>query len=127
VRPAPPAGRQGRAASPARLDLVGTYDAADRPDEQESTVNEPRLTTVMGVARAVIATVGPEDAAGVLVDEFGWDVTFQALALLRGDEARAAFGATWSSLVLDVTAAAVDAAVQPGHPSTGRELSDGLR
>lgn len=92
-------------------------------------MNEPRLTTVMGVARAVIATVGPVDAAPVLVDEFGFDATFQALALLRGEDARTAFGEVWSSLVLDVTAAAVDAAVQPArwHPSTGRELSDGIR
>jgi hypothetical protein len=74
-------------------------------------VREPRLTTVMGVARAVIATVGPRDAARVLIDEFGWDVTFQALALLRGDDAAATFGATWSTLVLDGTATAVDDAV----------------
>jgi hypothetical protein len=91
--------------------------------------DEPRLTTVMGVSRAVIATVGPADAARVLIDEFGWDVTFQALALLRGDDARAAFGATWSALVLDVTAAAVDAAVEPPrwHPSAGPRLTDGAR
>jgi hypothetical protein len=74
-------------------------------------VREPRLTTVMGVARAVIATVGPRDAARVLIDEFGWDVTFQALALLRGDDAAATFGATWSTLVLDGTAVTVDEAV----------------
>jgi hypothetical protein len=74
-------------------------------------VREPRLTTVMGVARAVIATVGPRDAARVLIDEFGWDVTFQALALLRGDEAAATFGATWSALVLDDAATEVDDAV----------------
>lgn len=91
-------------------------------------MNQPRLTTVMGVSRAVIATVGPLDAARVLIDEFGWDATFQALALLRGPEAREAFGATWSALVLDVTGAAVDAAVQPTswHQSS-RELTDGLR
>ncbi|MEX1177506.1 MAG: hypothetical protein WEB09_03505 [Nitriliruptor sp.] len=76
-------------------------------------MTEPRLTTVMGVARAVLATVGPADAARVLVDEFGWDATFQALALLRGDDARDAFGATWTALVLDVTGAAVDAALEP--------------
>lgn len=92
-------------------------------------MNEPRLTTVMGVSRAVLATVGPADAARVLIDEFGWDATFQALALLRGDAAREAFGATWTSLVLDVTGAAVDAAVEATrwHPSSGHELSDGLR
>jgi hypothetical protein len=97
-------------------------------------VQEPRLTTVMGVARAVIATVGPTDAAAVLIDEFGWDVSFQALALLRGEDAEAAFGAVWTSLVLDVTGAAVDAAMQPArwHPSTGlprggSAFSDDLR
>lgn len=84
-------------------------------------MHESRLTTVMGVARAILATVGPRDAARVLIDEFGWDATFQALALLRGEEARAAFGATWTSLVLDGTEAAVDAAVRGPrwHPSDG--------
>lgn len=91
-------------------------------------MREPRLTTVMGVARAVIATVGPRAAARVLIDEFGWDVTFQALALLRGEDATAAFGATWSALVLDGTAAEVDEATaavdgdsRPDrwHPSLG--------
>ncbi len=92
-------------------------------------MTEPRLTTVMGVARAVLATVGPADAARVLVDEFGWDAAFQALALLRGDDARQAFGATWTTLVLDVTAAAVDAAVEPDvtAPGEGHALSDELR
>lgn len=92
-------------------------------------MNEPRLTTVMGVSRALLATVGPTDAARVLVDEFGWDAAFQGLALLRGDAASEAFGAVWSSLVLDVTAAAVDAAIEPRrpHPCFGRELSDGPR
>lgn len=86
---------------------------------------EPRLTTVMGVARAVIATIGPTDAARVLVDEFGWDATFQALALLRGPDASETFGAVWTTLVLDVTGSAVDAAIEPArwHPSTGRPAS----
>ena len=92
-------------------------------------MNEPRLTTVMGVARAVLATVGPVDGARVLADEFGWDATFQALAVLRDDTARAAFGHAWCALVLDVTAAAVDAAIERDrwHPSTGRALSDDVR
>jgi hypothetical protein len=76
-------------------------------------VNEPRLTTVMGVGRAVLAAVGPGAGARVLADEFGWDATFQALAVLRGDAAREAFGVAWSALVLDVTSAAVDEAVEP--------------
>ncbi|MEX1162484.1 MAG: hypothetical protein WEB03_02780 [Nitriliruptor sp.] len=92
-------------------------------------MTEPRLTTVMGVARAVLATVTPADAARVLVDEFGWDAAFQALAVLRGDDANEAFGATWSALVLDVTAAAVDAAVEPDatSPDEGRAFSDERR
>lgn len=66
----------------------------------------PRLTTVMGVARAVLATVGPRDGVRALIDEFGWDATFNALALLRGDLARTAFGEAWCALVLDPVAAA---------------------
>jgi hypothetical protein len=77
-------------------------------------VNEPRLTTVMGVARAVLATVGATDAVPALVAEFGWDATFQALAVLGGHDAGDAFGVAWSALVLDVTSAAVDAALEPG-------------
>lgn len=74
----------------------------------------PRLTTVMGVARAVLATVGPRDAARVLSDEFGWDATFHALALLPGDDALAAFGETWNALVLDGLGAAVDVVSSSG-------------
>lgn len=97
-------------------------------------MREPRLTTVMGVARAVIATVGPRDAARALIDEFGWDVSFQALALLRGEEAAATFGAAWSILVLDATADEVDDAVaevegsagpEHWHPSLGPGSRDG--
>ena len=58
-----------------------------------------RLTTVMAVARAVLETVGPEEAVEVLVDEFGWDATFQACSLLRGPAAEAAFGHAWAHLV----------------------------
>jgi hypothetical protein len=61
----------------------------------------PRLTTVMGVARAVIATVGPRPGARALVDEFGWDATFQAVALLRDDTSNTAFGAVWVALLVD--------------------------
>jgi hypothetical protein len=82
-------------------------------DELERAVrDEPRLTTVMGVARAVLATVGPRDTARVLIDEFGWDATFHALALLKGDAAVAAFGATWSTLLLDGIETTVDAALK---------------
>lgn len=79
---------------PAALVLKVTDATAEPP-----VTEEPRLTTVMGVARAVMATVGPRVAARVLVDEFGWDATLHALALLRGDDAAAAFGAVWESLL----------------------------
>lgn len=60
----------------------------------------PRITAVLGVTRAMISTLGAEDAVTVLVAEFGWDATFQALAMLRGDEARHAFGVCWEQLIL---------------------------
>lgn len=59
-----------------------------------------RLTTVMGVARAVLATVEPRSGARVLVDEFGFDATLQALALLPDPPSRAAFAAVWTDLLL---------------------------
>jgi hypothetical protein len=64
-------------------------------------VEDHRLTTVMGVARAVLATVGAHAAVPALLDEYGWDRTFQALALLRGDDAEEAFGLVWQTLLLD--------------------------
>lgn len=60
---------------------------------------QPRVTTVMGVARVVLATVPAATAAEVLVDEFGFDATFQALALLSGDEAKRAFGEVWTGVL----------------------------
>ncbi|MBW3621005.1 MAG: hypothetical protein KY461_12225 [Actinobacteria bacterium] len=65
----------------------------------------PRLTSVMGVARALLATVDEQETVDVLIAEFGWDVAFQALALLRGDEAGRAFGLAWQHLVLDALGA----------------------
>jgi hypothetical protein len=59
----------------------------------------PRLTTVMGVARALLVTIGPRETVEVLVEEFGWDATFQALAMLRGDDAQRAFGISWEHLI----------------------------
>ncbi len=59
----------------------------------------PRLTSVMGVARALISTVGADVAVDVLIVEFGWDLTFQALALLRGEDAERAFALSWEYLV----------------------------
>ena len=63
-------------------------------------MNEPlRLTSVMGVARALLCTVDVRDAVEILVGEFGWDVSFQALALLRGDDAEQAFALAWTELL----------------------------
>lgn len=59
----------------------------------------PRLTSVMGVARALLATVDERESVEVLLAEFGWDVTFQVLALLRGETAARAFGLAWEHLV----------------------------
>lgn len=58
-----------------------------------------RLTTVMAVARAILATVPAREAIEVMVAEFGWDATFQACALLRGDAAGEAFGHAWAHLL----------------------------
>lgn len=60
----------------------------------------PRLTAVLGVTRAMLTTLGPEAAVGVLISEFGWDTTFQALALIRSADATRAFGLTWEMLLL---------------------------
>lgn len=59
----------------------------------------PRLTAVLGVTRAMIATLGARDAVTVLLAEFGWDATFQALAMLRGEDAQEAFGLVWQRLL----------------------------
>lgn len=59
----------------------------------------PRLTSVMGVARALLGALTPPEAAEVLEAEFGWDASFRALSLLRGPEAAAAFGASWERLL----------------------------
>lgn len=59
----------------------------------------PRLTSVMGVARALLSTVTADEAVEILVAEFGWDQSFQALALLRGDDAQRAFAVAWEHLV----------------------------
>ncbi len=60
-----------------------------------------RLTSVMGVARALLATVSTEDAVDILVSEFGWDAAFQACALMRGEAAEAAFAGCWLRLLTD--------------------------
>jgi hypothetical protein len=47
----------------------------------------PRLASVAGVARALIATVGVDEAVTILMCQFGWDVSMAALAHLEGPEA----------------------------------------
>lgn len=59
----------------------------------------PRLTSVMGVGRALLSTVSASEAVEILIAEFGWDQAFQAIALLRGDDALVAFGLAWEYLL----------------------------
>lgn len=59
----------------------------------------PRLTTMMGVARALMTTLDDDEVVDVLLGEFGWDATFQMFAFLRGDDARRLFGLTWERLL----------------------------
>ncbi len=68
----------------------------------------PRLVALLGVARAMLSTLGPRDALSMLLAEFGWDATLQLLALLRGDEAAAAFGMCWEQLLLGPLARDLD-------------------
>ena len=64
--------------------------------------SEPiRLTSVMGVARALLATFEAHEAVEVLIIEFGWDVTFQALLLLRGEDAERALLLTMEQLLTE--------------------------
>lgn len=90
------------AASPTGGSLVGPDVPPDIELPRRDAVDRtPRLTSVMGVARALLVTVDERETVDVLIAEFGWDVTFQALALLRGDEAARAFGFAWEHLVVD--------------------------
>lgn len=64
--------------------------------------SEPiRLSSVMGVARALLGTFDAHEAVEVLVIEFGWDVAFQALLLLRGADAERALLLTLERLLTD--------------------------
>lgn len=60
-----------------------------------------RLTSVMGVAKALLSTLDVDDAVEILIAEFGWDATFQALSLLRGAEAERAFDVSWMWLLTE--------------------------
>lgn len=59
----------------------------------------PRLTSIAGVARALIATVGVDEGVAILTAQFGWDVAFSAIARLEGPEACAALWRTVEQLL----------------------------
>lgn len=61
----------------------------------------PRLTSIAGVARALIATVGVDDAVGILISQFGWDVAFSALSRLDCPEASVALWRSVEMLMVD--------------------------
>lgn len=82
--------------------------------------SEPiRLSSVMGVARALLGTFDAHEAVEVLVIEFGWDVTFQALLLLRGDDAERALLLTLERLLTDELASDLN-----GFDAMGRANQD---
>ena len=62
---------------------------------------QPRLSSISGVARALIATVGVDDAVMILTSQFGWDVAFIALARLEVPEAATALYRAAEQLLLD--------------------------
>ena len=62
---------------------------------------QPRLSSISGVARALIATVGVEDAVTILTSQFGWDTAFIALARLEVPEATAALWQATEQLLCD--------------------------
>ena len=85
----------GAAPLPSSDEAIPTMSASRKPSDPI------RLTSVMGVARALLATFDAHEAVEVLVIEFGWDVAFQALLLLRGDEAERALLLTMERLLTD--------------------------
>jgi hypothetical protein len=62
---------------------------------------QPRLSSISGVARALIATVGVDDAVLILTSQFGWDVAFIALARLEVPEASIALYRAAEQLLVD--------------------------
>jgi hypothetical protein len=63
--------------------------------------NLPRLSSIAGVARALMATVGVDEAVAILVTQFGWDVAFNALAKIDSQQATRALFRCVSHLVRD--------------------------
>lgn len=62
---------------------------------------QPRLSSISGVARALIATVGVDDAVIILTTQFGWDIAFVALAQLEVPEATIGLWKATEQLVHD--------------------------
>ena len=62
---------------------------------------QPRLSSISGVARALIATVGVDDAVTILTTQFGWDTAFSALARLEVPEAATAMWRATEQLLCD--------------------------
>lgn len=46
----------------------------------------PRLSSITGVSRALISTLGVEDAISILISQFGWDTAFNAVARIEGED-----------------------------------------
>jgi hypothetical protein len=61
----------------------------------------PRLKSITGVSRALIATVGVDEAVSILIAQFGWDIAFSALANLDSDEAAAGLWSCLERLLVD--------------------------
>ena len=61
----------------------------------------PRLSSISGVARALIATIGVDEAVAILVTQFGWDIAFNALAKIEGAEGESALFRCVAQLVYD--------------------------
>ena len=66
---------------------------------------QPRLSSISGVARALIATIGVDDAVTILTTQFGWDTAFIALARLEVPEASTALWKATEQLLCDDLAA----------------------
>ena len=65
---------------------------------------QPRSSSICGVARALVITMGPADAADILVAQFGWDVAVHALARLEGTQPRVALYDVMARLLTDEAA-----------------------
>ncbi|MBS3940947.1 MAG: hypothetical protein KG028_08300 [Actinobacteria bacterium] len=61
-------------------------------------MDDRRTTSLMARAAALLHRHPPAVAAHLLIAEVGWDAGFQTLALLRGEQAAAAFGAAWQAV-----------------------------